>query len=223
MDTTTSAQHSTASIDFMGSITIVHIVLMAVLAAAAILVIWYGSVLRRRRREADRQVAQNREIADEAGATAPPTVASPMGGDLPATAAPPEPEPTHEAAPPPPTSGAEQEPEPAYTPPVASAPVAAEPPVEPVAIVTPVSAPAPSGASELTQLKGLGPKLATTLAELGYTRVDQIADLSPAEAEALDARLGAFQGRMTRDRWIEQARLLAAGDRSGYEAAFGKL
>jgi predicted flap endonuclease-1-like 5' DNA nuclease len=222
MDTTTSAQHSTASIDFMGSITIVHIVLMVVLAAAAILVIWWGSVLRRRRREADHQVAHNREIAEDAGATAPPAVESPMGSDLPATAAPRAPEPTQRAAQPEPTP-AEPEPAPAYTPAAAPTPVAAEPPAEPVSIVTPVSVPALSGASELTQLKGLGPKLAATLAELGYTRVDQIADLTPVEAEALDARLGAFQGRMARDRWIEQARLLTAGDRSAYEAAFGKL
>lgn len=81
----------------------------------------------------------------------------------------------------------------------------------------------PAIASDLTQIKGLGPKLATTLGDLGVTRVAQIAALSPTEAAALDARLGTFQGRMARDRWVEQARLLAAGDRAGYEAAFGKL
>jgi predicted flap endonuclease-1-like 5' DNA nuclease len=85
--------------------------------------------------------------------------------------------------------------------------------------------PAPTTASDgdITQLKGLGPKLATTLAEMGYTRLDQIAALTPDQAAELDARLGAFQGRMARDRWIEQATLLAAGDRAAYEAAFGKL
>ncbi len=78
-------------------------------------------------------------------------------------------------------------------------------------------------ASDITQLKGLGPKLAATLASLGYTRLEQIASLSPDQAAALDAELGSFQGRMARDRWIEQAKLLVAGDRAGYEAAFGKL
>ncbi len=43
------------------------------------------------------------------------------------------------------------------------------------------------------------------------------------EAAQLDAQLGAFQGRMERDRWREQARFLAQGDRAGYEAQFGKL
>ncbi|HEU4961367.1 MAG TPA: hypothetical protein VFT56_13285 [Sphingomonas sp.] len=75
----------------------------------------------------------------------------------------------------------------------------------------------------VTLLKGLGPKVAARLAELGITTVGQIAALSPAEAEALDAELGAFRGRMARDRWIEQAQLLAAGDRAGFEARFGKL
>ncbi len=83
---------------------------------------------------------------------------------------------------------------------------------------TPVSADAP-----VTTLKGLGPKVAARLSELGVTTVGQIAALTDAEAEALDAELGAFRGRMSRDRWIEQARLLSAGDRTGFEAAFGRL
>ncbi|SDA34115.1 hypothetical protein [Sphingomonas sp. NFR15] len=210
MDTTTSAQHSTASIDAMGPITAVHIALMVVLALAALLIIWRGGVLVRRRRRAERQVAENREIAEEAGATAPPTTRSPMGDDVPAVpAAPPRPAPE---------PASERVPEPAPAP-------AREPAPEPAPVAPPAPAPASTsaGGSDLTQLKGLGPKLAATLAELGYTRLDQIADLTPAEAEALDARLGAFQGRMARDRWIEQARLLVAGDRAAYEAQFGKL
>ena len=95
----------------------------------------------------------------------------------------------------------------------------------PAASPPPEAAPAPASASDgdITQLKGLGPKLATTLAEMGYTRLDQIAGLTPDQAAELDAKLGAFQGRIARDRWIEQATLLVAGDRAAYEAAFGKL
>lgn len=84
--------------------------------------------------------------------------------------------------------------------------------------------PAPSGSDgDLAQIKGLGPKLQALLAERGITRVDQLAALGPDEAAALDAGLGSFAGRMTRDRWVEQAKLLRDGDRAGYEAAFGKL
>lgn len=102
-----------------------------------------------------------------------------------------------------------------------AAPSVAPPPVD----MTPTAAEAPLAPTEgdITQLKGLGPKLAATLAQLGYTRLDQIAALTPEQASELDAQLGSFQGRMARDRWIEQARLLVAGDRAGYEAAFGKL
>ncbi len=88
----------------------------------------------------------------------------------------------------------------------------------------------PQGAMEaigegrpVSVLKGLGPKAATRLGELGITTVDQLAALSASEADAIDAQMGAFTGRMTRDRWIEQAKLLAAGDVKGFEAAFGKL
>lgn len=204
MDTTTSTQHSNAAIDVMGPITIVHVVLMIVLAIVAILIIWWGGVLRRRRSEADRQVAHDRAIAEEAGATTPPAVASPLGEDVPAMVS----VPTAAARPAPGFGGGPQ----SSLPPVPE-------PSSPVG----VAEPGDPHASDLTQLKGLGPKLAATLAELGYTRIDQIADLSPAEAGALDARLGAFQGRMARDRWIEQARLLTIGDRAGYEAQFGRL
>lgn len=122
-------------------------------------------------------------------------------------------------------------------PPVTPAPppLIDEPPVARPAIeipqepaVPPPSAPAAVTAGDdagqpVTLLKGLGPKVAARLGELGIERVGQLAALSPAEAEALDADLGAFSGRMARDRWIEQAKLLAAGDRTTYEATFGKL
>jgi predicted flap endonuclease-1-like 5' DNA nuclease len=79
------------------------------------------------------------------------------------------------------------------------------------------------GTQSVSVLKGLGPKIATRLEELGITRIDQLAWLDDGEAGQLDAQLGAFQGRMERDRWREQARLLAKGDRTAYEAQFGKL
>ncbi len=75
----------------------------------------------------------------------------------------------------------------------------------------------------LTTLKGLGPKAAAMLAGRGVASIADLAALSPDQADALDADLGPFAGRMSRDRWHEQARLLASGDKAGYEAIFGKL
>ena len=76
---------------------------------------------------------------------------------------------------------------------------------------------------DLQVLKGVGPKLATILNERGLTRYEQIASLSPGQIEALDESLGAFRGRLSRDKIIEQADYLARGDRDGFEAKFGKL
>lgn len=85
-------------------------------------------------------------------------------------------------------------------------------------------APQPLGPpDELTRLKGLGPRAQTRLNELGITRFDQLAAMSEADAERIDAEMGTFRGRIARDRWVEQARFLAAGDIPGFEAAFGKL
>jgi predicted flap endonuclease-1-like 5' DNA nuclease len=76
---------------------------------------------------------------------------------------------------------------------------------------------------DLQTLKGVGPKLAAILNERGLIRFDQIASLSAGQVEALDEGLGAFRGRLARDKIVEQADYLARGDRDGFEARFGKL
>jgi predicted flap endonuclease-1-like 5' DNA nuclease len=76
---------------------------------------------------------------------------------------------------------------------------------------------------DLVKLKGIGPKLAILLNERGITRFDQIAKLSPGQVEDLDANLGAFRGRLSRDKVVDQADYLARGDIDGFEQRFGKL
>jgi predicted flap endonuclease-1-like 5' DNA nuclease len=76
---------------------------------------------------------------------------------------------------------------------------------------------------DLQALKGVGPKLAAQLNANGITRYDQLARLGANEVEMLDARMGAFQGRIARDRLVEQACYLERGDKDGFEAKFGKL
>lgn len=75
----------------------------------------------------------------------------------------------------------------------------------------------------LQTLKGVGPKLASQLNANGLARFDQIARLTPNEVAILDEKLGAFRGRVARDRLVEQAAFLARGDTDGFEARFGKL
>ena len=91
------------------------------------------------------------------------------------------------------------------------------------AAAAPLPVQPPPGGDDLTRIKGLGPKLATQLHELGVTSFAQIAAWDEAEIDRIDALLGRFQGRIRRDDWQSQARLLAAGDTAGYEAKFGKL
>jgi predicted flap endonuclease-1-like 5' DNA nuclease len=84
--------------------------------------------------------------------------------------------------------------------------------------------PAASGPPDnLQTLKGVGPKLAAMLHDRGITRFDQLAALRPEQVARLDAGLGAFSGRLTRDRVVEQAGYLARGDRDGFQATFGNL
>ena len=78
-------------------------------------------------------------------------------------------------------------------------------------------------ADDLKLLKGVGPKFAVRLHELGIHKFDQLAGLSATELAMLDDRLGPFRGRLARDRVAEQADYLARGDIDGFEEKFGKL
>jgi predicted flap endonuclease-1-like 5' DNA nuclease len=78
-------------------------------------------------------------------------------------------------------------------------------------------------ADELTKLKGLGPKAASRLNELGIFRFEQVAGWTEDDIARIDGEMGAFKGRIVRDRWVEQARFLTAGDIAGFEEQFGKL
>lgn len=112
-----------------------------------------------------------------------------------------------------------------------AAPAAAKPapapkpvamPAEPVPAPPLAPAPAPAAADDLARIKGIGPKLVALLGELGITSYAQIAAWTDADVARIDARLGRFAGRITRDQWIEQAKLLAAGDEAGFVAKFGR-
>ncbi len=81
----------------------------------------------------------------------------------------------------------------------------------------------PDPHDDLCRLKGVGPKFADALHRLGFHRFDQIASLSPTEIDRLDAQLGAFSGRLRRDRIVEQADYLSRNDTDGFEQHFGKL
>lgn len=60
---------------------------------------------------------------------------------------------------------------------------------------------------DLTQIKGIGPKLSDMLNDLGIYHYRQIAAWTDADGEWIDDKL-AFKGRVARENWIEQARVL---------------
>ena len=76
---------------------------------------------------------------------------------------------------------------------------------------------------DLCMIKGVGPKFADALHDLGFYRFEQVAHLTPTEVDRLDGQLGAFRGRIVRDRIVEQADYLARNDTDGFEQRFGKL
>ena len=78
-------------------------------------------------------------------------------------------------------------------------------------------------ADDFERLKGVGPKFAQMLQARGFFRFDQLASLTPEEIARLDPHLGAFKGRIVRDRIVEQSHYLARGDQDGFEERFGKL
>lgn len=64
---------------------------------------------------------------------------------------------------------------------------------------------------DLKLILGIGPKLEALCHALGFFHFDQIAGWTEAEIAWVDENLEGFKGRVTRDKWVVQARILAAG------------
>jgi len=224
----------------VGVITTVHLVLIALVAVAAIAVILVGMRRKRQRTLAEREVVHNAREAGVSERAVEPVAETPLAPPPPPAAPAVSPSAAPMPAPHPVARPVPVEPEhPAATDPLADEPIAAAAPLaaSPATIAPapvpatpepatpePTADPAPNPTdAPVSLLKGLGPKLVARLGELGIATVGQMAALDEDAATRLDAQLGPFSGRMTVDRWIEQARFLAAGDIAGFEAVFGKL
>jgi len=62
----------------------------------------------------------------------------------------------------------------------------------------------------LTLIKGVGAILEKRLNELGVYHFDQIASWTPSQQEFMDEKM-AFPGRVERENWVDQSKLLATG------------
>lgn len=120
------------------------------------------------------------------------------------------------------------EPKPAVSKPAAK--TAAAPPVAkaaaaPVATGKPVRPKGLPGARDgkpdkLQMISGVGPKLEKTLHGLGYFHFDQIAAWGKDQVDWVDEHLR-YKGRIERDDWIAQAKLLAADDLEQFNKLYG--
>ncbi|WP_422050951.1 NADH-quinone oxidoreductase subunit NuoE [Shimia sp.] len=76
-------------------------------------------------------------------------------------------------------------------------------------------------ADDLKQLKGVGPALEKKLHDAGVTTFAQIAGWSADDIAEMDDKLS-FKGRIDRDGWVEQAKLLAEGGETEFSKKVAK-
>lgn len=72
----------------------------------------------------------------------------------------------------------------------------------------------------LQRISGVGPKNEKTLHSLGFFHFDQIAAWTPEEVAWVDDHLK-FGGRIAREEWINQSRLLAEGKEDEFHRLYG--
>jgi predicted flap endonuclease-1-like 5' DNA nuclease len=75
-------------------------------------------------------------------------------------------------------------------------------------------------ADDLQRISGIGPKNEKILHSLGIYHFDQMAGWTPDEIEWVDSRLN-FNGRILREEWPRQAKLLADGNEEKFVAQYG--
>lgn len=87
----------------------------------------------------------------------------------------------------------------------------------------PKGLPAPRGGSPdpLQRISGVGPKIEGMLHDLGFFHFDQIAGWTEEQERWVDGHLK-FKGRIGRDEWVKQARLLADGKEEEFASLYGK-
>jgi NADH-quinone oxidoreductase subunit E len=75
---------------------------------------------------------------------------------------------------------------------------------------------------DLKKIKGIGPKLEALCQTLGFYHFDQIAAWTATEVAWVDDNLEGFKGRVTRDGWVAQAKILAEGGETEFSTRVEK-
>jgi NADH-quinone oxidoreductase subunit E len=105
--------------------------------------------------------------------------------------------------------------EPAKAEPAAPAPEAGSRPAA-------LGGPREGKADDLKKIKGVGPKLERLCNELGFYHFDQIASWAEAEVAWVDDNLKGFKGRVSRDNWVGQAKILTGGGETEFSSRVDK-
>jgi predicted flap endonuclease-1-like 5' DNA nuclease len=108
--------------------------------------------------------------------------------------------------------------------PAAAKPAAAKPAAAEPATAKPARAPKPKKdagplrltaprkgkADDLKEIEGIGPAMEKLVNGLGFYHFDQIAGWSDADVALVDAEMKTFKGRIVRDKWVAQAKIIVA-------------
>jgi predicted flap endonuclease-1-like 5' DNA nuclease len=185
----------------VGNFDVNQSVFLAIVLAAAVAVFLFVAFHRPADAPLPRQVAP-RQVAPK---TAPKPASEPATerASVPASDAGVQTSPTSVA----PAEAAESEPRAAASTPEA----ASEPVAEDADKPDTLDAPRGDGPDDLKKIKGVGPKLEQLLNRMGFYHFDQVANWTSREVAWVDENLEGFKGRVSRDDWVAQAKLLADG------------
>lgn len=83
---------------------------------------------------------------------------------------------------------------------------------KPAAVAGPerLKAPRKGKADNLQEIEGIGPAMEKLVNSLGFYHFDQIAGWSDADVAIVDAEMKSFKGRIARDKWVAQARIIVS-------------
>jgi predicted flap endonuclease-1-like 5' DNA nuclease len=73
-----------------------------------------------------------------------------------------------------------------------------------------LKAPRKGKADDLKEIEGIGPALEKLVNSLGFYHFDQIASWTDADIAVVDAEMQSFKGRITRDKWVAQAKIIVS-------------
>ncbi len=71
-----------------------------------------------------------------------------------------------------------------------------------------LTAPRNGKADDLKEIEGIGPSMEKLCNEMGFYHFEQISNWSDADIEWVDANMKSFKGRIVRDKWVAQAKLI---------------